>query len=108
MGDKGKLLADYGRKTLFPKGDAPASEPPAPSIPKSIGHHREWIHGCKTGAPTLCNFNYSGRLIENNLLGTVAHRVGKKLQWDHKQLKATNAAEADRYIHKTYRDGWAI
>jgi hypothetical protein len=38
----------------------------------------------------------------------VAYRVGKKLQWDAKNLKATNAPEASKYIKREYRKGWTI
>ncbi len=107
VGDKGKLLADYGRVTVLPNEGEEAPAAPEPSIPRSIGHHREWIHACKNDpTKTLCNFDYSGKLIEHNLLGAVAHRVGKKLEWDHERLKATNVPEADELIHKTRRKGW--
>ena len=78
------------------------------SIEPSLGHHREWIHACKTGEPTLCNFDYSGMLIEHNLLGNVAYRVGKKLQWDPENLLAANCPEADQLIRRKYREGWTL
>ena len=108
VGDEGMLLADYGRRSLHPAEKFADYKPPEPWIPPSLGHHREWIEAAKAGdhEATLCNFEYSGRLIEHNLLGTVAHRVGRKLQWDAERLKAANAPEADRYIHKQYRKGW--
>jgi hypothetical protein len=61
---------------------------------------------CKTGAPTLCNFDYGGRLVENLLLSIVACRVQKRLAWDPVQLKATNCPEADKFLRKNYRKGW--
>ena len=108
VGDQGKLLADYTRKQIIPHDGAVLTADPPKTIPPSLGHYQEWLHACKTGEPTLCNFSYSGKLIEHNLLGVVAHRVGKKLEWDAENLKATNAPEADKFIHKTYRDGWAL
>jgi predicted dehydrogenase len=111
VGEKGKLLADYGRRTVYPNGGDPQpnAKPAKQIYPPSKGHHAEWIYACKNDpTTTLCNFDYSGRLIEHNLLGTVAHRVGKKLEWDAKTLTATNAPEAQKYIHKEYRKGWAI
>jgi predicted dehydrogenase len=108
IGDDGQLVADYGRKILLPEAKFKDFKPPKESIPPSLGHYQEWIHACKTGAPTLCNFGYSGALVENNLLGTVAFRVGKKIEWDAKNLKATNCPEADQYIRRHYRDGWEI
>jgi hypothetical protein len=108
VGDQGQLLADYGRRHLIPEEKFKNFTPPKQSIPPSLGHYEEWIHGCKTGAATLCNFDYSGKLIEHNMLGAVAFRVGKKLQWDCGLLKAVNCPEADRYIRRAYRAGWEI
>jgi len=106
VGDKGMILADYGRRMLLPKDKFKDFQPPKPWIPASIGHHQEWVRACKTGEPTLCNFDYSGRLNENLVLGTVACRVGEKLQWDAKNLRATNCPAADKFIRKEYRGGW--
>jgi predicted dehydrogenase len=108
VGDKGMLLSDYGRNMLLPEQDFKDFERPEPFIPKSLGHHAEWIHACKTGAPTTCNFEYAGWLTEANHLGNVAYRVGKKLEWNHRKLKAKNVPEAARYIHREYRKGWEL
>ncbi len=109
-GDKGWLLADYGYRAMMLKGDMTHYKSPTAEtlIPASIGHHAEWIKGCKEGTPTLCNFDYSGAMIEQNMLGLVAARVGKKLDYDAKSMKATNCPEADQYIKKTYRKGWVL
>jgi hypothetical protein len=109
-GDKGWLLADYDWRILMLRGDMTHYNSPKPDdlIPPSPGHHEEWLIACKTGKPTLCNFDYSGALIEHNLLALVAYRLGKKLEWDAKNIKATNCPEADQYIRKTYREGWVL
>ncbi|MEN6577816.1 MAG: Gfo/Idh/MocA family oxidoreductase [Phycisphaerales bacterium] len=111
-GDKGYLLCDYDFRIVMPTGNNDMTQYASPKakdlIPPSPGHHQEWIIGCKTGKPTLCNFDYSGALIENNLLALVAYRVGQKLDWDAKNLKATNCPEADKYIRKQYRQGWVL
>ena len=107
VGTEGKMYAEYGRYRLF--GDKfKGYQPPPQTIPKSIGHHAEWIKACKDGSPTTCNFGYSGALTEAVLLGNVAFRTGKSLQWDATNLKATNCPEADRYIRKEYREGWEV
>jgi len=108
IGDRGTLVADYGRHVLLPEADFKDFKRPEPTIPRSLGHYQEWIHACKTGAPTLCNFDYSGMLIEHNLLANVAYRVGSKIRWDDKNLKAVNCPQADQYIRREYRKGWTI
>jgi predicted dehydrogenase len=108
IGTKGMLLADYSKHTLLPEKDFAGFQRPAPTIPRSPGHHKEWLEACKTGKPTSADFQYSGWLTEANHLGNVAYRVGKKLEWNPKELKATNAPEADRFIRRSYRPGWQL
>ena len=109
-GDKGWIIADYSYRIMMMKGDMTHYKSPKPEdlIPKSIGHHQEWILACKTGKPTTCNFDYAGKFIENNMLALVAYRVGKKLNWDDKDITDPNCPEADKYIKKTYRKGWVL
>jgi predicted dehydrogenase len=108
VGEKGMLLADYDRHVLLPEKDFAEFKPPKPFITESIGHHNEWIEACKTGGPTTCNFDYAGALTETVLLGNVAYRTGKKLDWDAKQLQARSCPEADRFIQHHYRQGWTL
>jgi hypothetical protein len=108
VGEKGMLVADYTTHILLPERRFADFTPPKPTIPPSVGHHREWIEACKTGGPTTCNFDYSGPLTEAVLLGNVAFRAGSKLEWDAENLKATNCPEADRYVRREYRHGWEL
>ncbi len=108
VGEKGNLLADYTRRQLLPEKDFAGFKPPTPFIPDSIGHHKEWVEAIKTGGPTTCNFDYSGALTETALLGNVAYRAGRKLEWDAAQLRATNDAAADQFIQHHYRSGWSL
>ncbi|MGQ9574221.1 MAG: Gfo/Idh/MocA family protein [Thermoguttaceae bacterium] len=108
VGSEGTIVADYGKRFILPFEKFKDFQPPEPSILPSRGHYAEWLHGCKTGEPTLCNFQYSGMLIEHNLLGTVAWRVGQKLTWDPAAMKAPGCPEADQYIRRQYRAGWEL
>jgi predicted dehydrogenase len=107
VGDKGMLLADYGRRVLLPQKDFKDYPPPKPTIPASVGHYKEWVEACKSGGPTTCNFDYSGALTEAVLLGTVSYRLQKGFTWDGKEMKASEP-EAERFIRKTYRKGWQL
>lgn len=77
----------------------------------------EWLDACKgklngvthgTSSKTHCDFDYSGSMIEQMLLGLVAHRAGKKLTYDPATGKVTNFAEANDYLKRTYRSGWTL
>ncbi len=108
VGTEGNLYADYNNYRFFPKVAGTKLNVPEQTIPKSIGHHLEWIKACKDGSPTTCNFDYSGALSESVLLGNVAFRVGQPLEWDAKNLKATNCPDADKFLSKVYRPGWEV
>jgi predicted dehydrogenase len=108
VGDKGMLVADYGRRKLLPETQFEGFQPPEPFIPKSIGHHKEWLQACKTGGPTSCNFQYGSALTETVLLGNVAYRTGHKLEWDAARLRATNTRQAENYLRTEYRRGWEL
>jgi len=86
VGDQGMLLCDYSKLLLLPEDKFQGFTPPKAFIPKSLGHHAEWLHACKTGAPTTCNFDYAGWLTEANHLGNVAFRTGERLAWDAVKL----------------------
>jgi len=113
-GDKGYLVCDFTNRYIMPvkNNDMTQFKPPKPDevIPDAPNqnHHEEWIKACKTGGPTRTDFDYSGTMIEQNLLALVAYRVGKKLDYDPKTGKATNCPEAGQYLQKTYRDGWVL
>jgi hypothetical protein len=102
------LISDYGKHALLPEEKFKDFQRPAAFIPNSIGHHKEWTQAIKTGGITTCHFGYSGPLTETALLGNVAYRVGKKLEWDAKNLRATNCPEAQELIQHHYRPDWRI
>jgi predicted dehydrogenase len=78
---------------------------------------QEWIDACKgksnsvvhgTSSKTHCDFDYSGTMMEQMLLGLVAHRAGKKLTYDPVAGRVTNAPEANDYLKRTYRANWTL
>lgn len=108
VGDQGMLLADYGKHVLLPEDKFREFQRPAPSIPESLGHHEEWLHACKTGAPTTCHFEYAAALTEANHLGNVAYRTGKMFEWDAERLEARGVPEAAPILRRAYRPGWSL
>jgi predicted dehydrogenase len=108
VGDKGMLTCPgwAGPPRLLPGSRDAAYQRPARTLPRVSGHHRDWLDACKGGKPSSASFEYSAALTEVGLLGLVAMRVRKKIYWDAKAMKATNASEADRYLKESYRPGW--
>ncbi|MHC4324404.1 MAG: Gfo/Idh/MocA family oxidoreductase [Planctomycetota bacterium] len=81
-------------------------------VPKSIrrvtNEDAEWLEACKGGPKALSSFDYAGPLSEMVLLGNLAVRLGRKIEWDTKALRATNAPEADELVRREYRKGWDL
>jgi hypothetical protein len=109
VGTEGRMvLADYDKHLVLPEEQFRDTKRPDPYLPKSIGHYAEWLHACKTGDPTTCNFDYSGWLTEANHLGNVAHRVGQKIEWDSAAMRVTNTDRAEPFLKREYRPGWKL
>jgi predicted dehydrogenase len=112
VGENGKLYSpgDSGDNIrLLPRAKFEGFKRPDQTIPRSPGHHQEWINACKGGPPAMSNFNYSGPLTETVVLGNVAMRVpGVKLEWDAENLKVTNNEDANKYVRREYREGWTL
>lgn len=111
IGDKGRLFSpdDYGGSyELLPKDRFENFQKPAQTLPRSPGHHEEWIRACKGGEPAMSNFDYASALTETILLGNLAIVTGKPIYWNAEEMKATGCPEADRHIDTPYRKGWAV
>ena len=125
-GTKGMLLADFSSRMLFPsdgEGDLTYYKRRSPEqlLPLISGSgpdkargldalfQKEWIDACKgSSKKTTCDFDYSGTLMEQMLLGLVAQRAGQKLQYDAATGRVTNAPEANEYLIRKYRAGWTL
>jgi hypothetical protein len=112
-GSKGILVADFGSRLVIPHGDAAdmtyyKPRPKDKLLPPVGGFQREWINACKGDLKTSCDFDYGGTLIEQMLLGLVAYRVGKKLDYDGAAGRVTNSAEANDLLKRQYRPGWTL
>ncbi|MFO0965542.1 MAG: Gfo/Idh/MocA family oxidoreductase [Gemmataceae bacterium] len=108
-GEKGSLLADYSRRRLLPEDRFRDFTPPKPTIARSLGHHREWLHAIRTGAATTCNFDYSGALAETVLLGNVAYRGGgDQITYDAATGRITGNKRAEEFLRREYRKGWTL
>jgi len=108
VGDNGVIMdasAYCQRPQLLPEKRMEEFQRPEKTIPRvpSGSPHLEWIDGCKGGPTPGSNFDYSGPLTEMVLLGNLAIRLGKKIEWDGPNLNPLNAPQAGRLIRKPYR-----
>ncbi len=111
IGTKGKLFSpdDYGASfKLLPEADFKDFQLPSPILARSPGHHKEWLQGIRENKQPLANFEYASQLTEFVLLGNVAVRLQKEVEWDANAMKVTNHPEAATLIQRAYRSGWSL
>jgi len=105
IGDKGVMME--GR--IIPESKMKDFERPPRTIPRVTGtHEQNWIDACKGGPAAGSNFEYAGPLTETVLLGNIAIRAGKRLEWDSASMKITNVPEANELVGRKYRAGWNL
>ncbi len=110
IGTQGALLGDgWGREPrLIPLKRTREFKNPKRVLPRVKGHHRNWLDACKGQGQASTHFDYAGPLTEWVLMGNVALRAGKKLDFDWKNLKITNVPEANQYLKPELAEGWTI
>ena len=109
VGSSGMILSNYSRHLVLRNDQATKEfDRPTPSIPRSIGHHREWTEAIRKGGRPSCNFDYAGKLTQAVLLGSVAFKAGKKLEWDGQAGSIKNLKGSGALLHKAYRPGWTL
>ncbi|MCX7817871.1 MAG: Gfo/Idh/MocA family oxidoreductase [Kiritimatiellae bacterium] len=122
VGEKGRMFFGRTRTDWVFKpdslkdeiGDPPNTIPRVPPITADGKYGGsdpsvvEWLNGIRGGPAPLSRFELSGPLTEIVLLGNVAVRVGRPVEWDSGGLRARNVPEAAALIRRRYRSGWEI
>jgi predicted dehydrogenase len=107
VGDDGALLSGFtGGPIALSEERTTSFQPPAPSLPRSIGHYREWTEACKGGPAARCAFGFAQQVTEVALLGVVAQRTGAYLEWDADAMRFTNNEAANEFLNPPDREGW--
>lgn len=106
-------IGDYSEKVKLFDKDGKEVPMPAAEYEKSPGHFTEF-HQAITGERKQAKSNfqdYAGPLTETILLGNLAvfdaaSGEGRKIEWDSKNMKATNAPEVQQIVKKEYRGNY--
>jgi predicted dehydrogenase len=107
IGTEGVLLIPHmdSRPGLFPA--AKFKDFKLPQI-KGNNHWRQFVDACRGEGQTTASFAYAGPLTEAILLGDVAsHFPQTTLKWHARRMKF-DLHDANHYVQRTYRSGWAV
>jgi predicted dehydrogenase len=113
VGEKGYLTYEtYGdNPKVYPESLAGAAAAVPRKLPRiEVPHEINWAEACKGNGKASAPFDYSARLTETMLLGVVALKAGQgeRLLYDGAAMKVKNAPEANAYLTREYRAGWAL
>ena len=112
VGDRGMLMHEtYGEKPVL-IGDGVAER--AAAVPMSLprilggrdGHEMNWIRAIRGEEAISSPFSVAVPLTETMLLGMVALRADQPIEYDGDRI--TNVAEANQFLDREYRKGWAL
>ena len=114
VGEKGGISHDGMRPNsprLYPKYRWESYRKNANErVPKTLkrvpGIHNDWVNGIRNSKMTVSDFSYSGPLTESIILGTLAIRTGKGLEWSSKDMKISGNQEAADLVNVEARKGW--
>ena len=104
VGDDGFMLGSQ----VYPEARARKFEEVPKTLERRPNIYRQWIEACQGGPPAGNHFPHTGLLTEFVLLGVIATRTGKHLEWDGTAGRFTNNDEANALLHSEYRQGWSL
>jgi hypothetical protein len=111
IGSKGTLLHEtYGRNPrLLPDSLHQSFGKPAERLPRipNESHQMNWVDAAKGKTAASCPFEYAAKLTEVMLLGVVALRAGKRIEYDAANMRVTNVPAANQYLEREARAGWS-
>ncbi len=108
QGTNGTLHGHYNDFKIIPEAGHEIALP-EPFLPRSVGHHREFLDAIKSREQCSCNFDYGHRLTTVGNLGNIALWTGEKLAWDAEKERITNHEDANRYLlREEYRSPWTL
>jgi predicted dehydrogenase len=112
VGNRGALYSDCPwntRYVLLPEDRFEGFKGgPPESLPRSPGHHREWVEACLGRGKTFSPFEVGGPLTEMLQLANLATIVEGPLDYDIGSGRILNSERADALLHREYRAGWAL
>ncbi|MBI4875457.1 MAG: Gfo/Idh/MocA family oxidoreductase [Acidobacteria bacterium] len=93
---------------LLPSARWKEYELPPQLLTRSPGHMLDWIRACKGGEPSCSDFSITAPYAEWLALALIAWRVPGKLDWEGKNQRFTNSAEANKFVKPEFRKGWEL
>ncbi len=86
--------------------DHEAGKPLPLTLPRTKDHMREWLDACKGEGQTFQGFDSSAPMAEAAMVGMVAMRLGRPVEWDSEALRVKGIPEAEPLVRLEHRKQW--
>ena len=108
IGTQGKILGGTDDGRIIPEAKMKAYSAPDRRLPARSGTWAEWVEAIRGGEPAGCNFDWAEYITAAVLLGNIAIRTGKTLDWDPQARRFTNDEPANALLKEPYRKPWSL
>ena len=110
QGSEAWLATNYETNEVWVKGKKVDDFPrPAPTIPDSPGHVREFLDAVKSrNLETTCNMRYGFRVTKPGLLSNISYRTGRRLRWNEEAERVIDDKDANRLLTRRFRKDYQL
>jgi predicted dehydrogenase len=110
-GTEGTLVAGYTSLQHFDRKGELIQE--FNDVENSVGlaggkHKREFLDSIRSRTQCSCDIEYAHRLTTLPLIGNIANRVGRRLEWDGEREQFKHDTEANQLLTRRYRKGYDL
>jgi predicted dehydrogenase len=77
-------------------------------LPKSPGHHRDWINCVRSRGRPVADVEIGARSVAITILGNLAYWNHRRLDWDPIKWDFVGDPEASRWLDRERRDPWRL
>jgi predicted dehydrogenase len=92
-------------KSLMPKTTQAADDVPYET---KIPHLTNFIDSMRSKKDPIAPVEVGHRTCTTCTLGNIAHELGRPVQWDPAKEQFVNDKEADKHLHRQYREGYRL
>lgn len=108
-GSKGKLVCDYGNRSIYINGEKLSDIATVPlSVPRSPGHHQNFVDAVKSRTQPESNLEYARKMTLPMHLGLISYRLGRSLDWNEQKEKFVGDKEANSLLSRKPRKKWDL
>lgn len=107
-GTKGTMYLSRSGFRIEPQPGTDVNELQVDAHGTDTNHRRDFLDSVKSREKPKSTIEVGHRSSSAAVLGNVAYRTGRTIEWDAETETVTNHPEAEKYVTARYRDPWSL